>query len=162
MQRRILLLAIMTAALTQACAELNWRNWGVAPAAQPVVTAQKFVLIDAQGKAVAELGAAQGGSGLVLMDSAGQPRAALVLTSSGEPGLKLYDDKGVVRAALVVATDGRTGLVLYDGHDKNRAALATGRDGAPAMVLFDRDGRAVKLIAAPAGERRRERAVSGQ
>jgi hypothetical protein len=73
-------------------------------ARRPLGKASEFVLVDANDKPIAELGVAQEGSGLVLMDSLGNPRAALVLTQTGEPGLKLYDRASIVRAALMVAS----------------------------------------------------------
>jgi hypothetical protein len=144
---RCFLLAVIV--LTQGCAAANWENFGASSAPRDAIEARKFVLVDANDKAIAELGAAQGGSGLVLMDSAGKPRAALVLTKAGEPGLKLYDGSGVVRGALVVGNDGRSGLVLYDAEGRNRAALATSPEGAPALLLFDRNGRVMTHLPAP-------------
>jgi hypothetical protein len=131
-------------------------SWNPAPvsSAPETVEAQKFVLVDANGKALAELGAAHGGSGLVLLDAAGKPRAAMVLTSAGEPGLKLYDADGLVRAALMVGNDGRSGLALYDTNGKNRAALATDTAGAATLVLFDREGRVAALLPASARDAR--------
>ena len=144
---RCLLLAVMV--LTQGCAAAaNLKNFGASSAPRDVVEARKFVLVDANDKAIAELGAAQGGAGLVLTDSAGKPRAALVLTKSGEPGLKLYDGGGVVRAALVVGNDGRSGLAMYDAEGRNRAALATSQQGATALLLFDRNGRVTTQLPA--------------
>ena len=144
---RCLLLAAMV--LTQGCAGSNWENFGASSGPRDAVEARKFVLVDANDKAIAELGAAQGGSGLVLMDSAGKPRAALVLTKAGDPGLKLYDGGGVVRAALVVGNDGRSGLAMYDAEGRNRAALATSPQAAPALLLFDGDGRVTTQLPAP-------------
>jgi hypothetical protein len=146
MSRYFLLAAIV---LTQGCAATNWENFAASSAPRDTVAARKFVLVDASSKPIAELGAAQGGSGLILMDSAGKPRAALVLTAAGEPGFKLYDHEGVVRAALVVANDGRSGLALYDGRGKDRAALATSADGAPALLLFDHDGGTLTRLPVP-------------
>ncbi len=142
---RYLLVAMMT--LTQGCTASAWQNFATPPA-QQTVEARKFVLIDANGKPLAELGATREGSGLVLMDSTGKPRAALVVTGAGQPGLKLYDRSGVVRAALIVADDGHAGLALYDTASRNRAALATNPDGASALMLFDRDGRLVGVLPA--------------
>ncbi|HEY2107527.1 MAG TPA: hypothetical protein VGH29_17135 [Candidatus Binataceae bacterium] len=145
---RCLLLAVVV--LTQGCAAAGWENFGASPGPRDVVEARKFVLVDTNDKAIAELGAAPGGSGLVLMDSTGKPRAALVLTKAGEPGLKLYDGAGVVRAALVVGNDGRSGLALYDAGGGNSAALAASPQGAPALLFFDRGGRVITQLPASA------------
>jgi hypothetical protein len=151
---RWFLLALM--ALAQGCTPAASNTVAVPASPAEVVQARKFVLIGANGDPVAELGSSYGGAGLVLMDSTGQPRAALVLTASGEPGLKLYDQHGVVKAALMVGNDGRSGLAIYDTRGKDRAAFATDADGTPALVLFDNNGQVIDVLpAAPIKHRYR-------
>ncbi len=66
-------LLVMLVLLTPGCGAANWT--GPPPLPSPdTVEARKFVLVDAAGNPLAELGAAHGGSGLVLLDSAGKPR----------------------------------------------------------------------------------------
>ncbi len=154
MYRYFLLAAIV---LAQGCSAVDWQSFANSPP-QQTVEAHKIVLVDSNGKPIAELGAAPGGSGLVLMDSAGKPRAALIVTQTGEPGLKLYDRAGVVRAALVVANDGRSGLALYDARSKNRAALAANPEGSSALMLFDGDGRPTAVVPPPISGARGTRA----
>jgi hypothetical protein len=70
-----------------------------APAAT-VVRAQRFVLVDSEGRERAELGLVQGGPCLRLLDNDGKPRAALMLASDGSPQLSLKDGNSQVRAVL--------------------------------------------------------------
>jgi hypothetical protein len=139
-----LLLSIVL--LVSGCTAANWSNPPPVPSVPETVEARKFLLVDPNGKPLAELGAAHGGSGLVLLDAAGKPRAAMVLTSAGEPGVKLYDAGGVVRAALMVANDGRSGLAIYDSNGRDRVALATDATGTPTLVLLERDGRVAAVL----------------
>ena len=129
-----------------ACTSAAWNSLTAPAGPSEVVQTRKLVVVDGNGKPVAELGAAQEGSGLVLMDTEGKPRAAMVLTANGEPGLKLYDAAGEVRAALIVGNDGRAGLALYDARGKDRAALATDTEGNPALILLDRKGRVAAAV----------------
>lgn len=143
---------LAVASLAQGCAGAGWGNPAVTPtlsAPPQTIEARKLVLLDSRDKPVAALGAAEAGSGLVLMDEKGKPRAAMVLTGNGEPGLKLYDAKGVVRAALVVGNDGRSGLAMYDDKGQNRAVMATDADGKPALMFFDRNGAVLATVPGP-------------
>lgn len=117
--------------------------------APAMVMAQNFVLVDAQGRPLVQLSAASDGAGLVVLDQRGKPRAAVIVTKTGEPGIKLYDTNGAVRAAIEVSTDDQAGLALYDPKGHARAALVSKATGESSLVLLDETGKQVASLPAP-------------
>jgi hypothetical protein len=117
--------------------------------APAMVMAQNFVLVDATGKPLVELSAAPDGAGLLVLDQSGKPRAAVIVTKTGEPGIKLYDTHGAVRAAMVVSSDDQAGLALYDPKGNARAALVSKQTGESSLVLLDESGKQVASLPPP-------------
>jgi len=109
-----------------------------AQAAQQEVRAQRFVLVDDNGKVRAKLETSPDGPALWLYDEKGKPRVVLTALKEGSV-LNLYDEKGEPRAGLGL-TEGRPGLSLYDETGKTRAALDLTEDG-PSLHLWDKDGK---------------------
>ncbi len=70
-----------------------------------LLSAQRFLLLDAQGVTRAKLSCETDGVGLRLLDANERPRASLDVTSAG-PGLTLYDEAGRLRAVLQVGQEG--------------------------------------------------------
>lgn len=139
--------------------------------APEVIRAQRFELVDAEGKIRAVLSSDPDGrpgpdlvlfdykdeiraklalDGLELRDGKGHVRAAFVLRDS--PALMFVDEGGVPGAWLSVRNDGTTALELSDERARTRAVLGTTdlvttRTGAEtktavsSLVLFDKDGK---------------------
>jgi hypothetical protein len=72
-----------------------------------VIRAQRFLLVDEDGKTRAELAVEKGWSGLRLKDANGRVRALLVVEAEG-PILELRDKKGRARTTLSVGQRGQS------------------------------------------------------
>ena len=94
-----------------------------APAAEAakVLRAERFELVDSQGKVRVEWGVRQAGT--------------LVL--------RLYAKDGKTRTVLAVLPDGSPQLTLMDQDGKSRAAMAVGPDGSPELSLMDQNGKPI-------------------
>jgi hypothetical protein len=117
---------------------------GQAKAAAPVqavVRAQKFELVDRNGKERTVLALMDGQPVLALLDEKGLWRAALSLDSDGSPRLGLLDEKGKIRADLSLNPDGRPRLGLLDEKGKIRADLSLSPDHGPDLNLLDEKGK---------------------
>lgn len=91
-----------------------------------VLTAEKFVLVDAEGTV----------------------RATLGKTAEKPTGLQVYDANGSRRALLGVTDEGSTYLYFYGKDRRPRVSLATFWKGSPAFELRDAKGRIrVRLVA---------------
>lgn len=129
----------------------NWVLMGAPVWAQktcepaPVIRAERFEVVDKDGKLRATLGTGAAGAsglvlpdGLVLTDKNGQPRASLGLAADdGAPGLMLYDPGLRYRVALDVAPDGAPALALASKEGRTRAELILPTEGGPGLVLYD-------------------------
>jgi hypothetical protein len=130
--------------------------------APEMVMAQNFVLVDSDGRPLVQLSAAADGAGLVVLDQRGKPRAAMIVTKSGEPVIKLYDNNGAVRAAIVVSADDQAGLALYDPKGHARAALVSKASGESSLVLLDESGKQLASLPAAVPPPTSAPAVSGE
>ena len=90
-----------------------------------VIRAQRFELVDAQGRVRGEMSmSADGrGPGLMLSDEKGNPRAGLWLLPDGSPVLSLADEKCQPRAVFGMSSDGTPGLAMRDMGGIVRAEL---------------------------------------
>ncbi len=134
----------------------------------PVVRAQAFELVNAEGQTRAVLGTLDDLPLLGFADASGVQRAALLLDADGSPGLFLRDREAQVRAGFYVegdvpvlellhATDGNriearvddvgAHVTLHDRDDTIRAGLSMRESGEPALSLQDASG-AIRLSAA--------------
>lgn len=102
--------------------------------------AQKFILVDDNGKTRAALSVSQAGPGLGLLDANGVLRATLGV-NMGEPMLGLFDRNGEPCAGLTVSKEG-TGLSLADEHGKLRAVLGVTKAG-PELELYDENDKSL-------------------
>jgi hypothetical protein len=140
--RRVLIAALVAAGVTLVAA-----SWIGTPGkvlaengakAAHLVSANIFILEDANGKCRAMLSAFEDGPMLRLLDENSKTRVSLRLFKDG-PGLGLYDENGKPRALLEAFKDG-PGLGLADENGKTRASLSVSKDG-PALGLADENGR---------------------
>ena len=112
--------------------------------APEVIRAQRFELVDAEGRVRIEMsiaGLSGQAPGIRLLDEKGTGRAGLVLFRDGRPGLALSDEKGAVRAGLGLLRDGRPIMTLSDEKGEARAALSLLSDGSPILWLRDEKGK---------------------
>lgn len=108
-----------------------------------VVRAERFEVVDQNGKARVTLGADKDGSGLTLWDEKGTPHASLAATKNGS-GLVLHDEKGNVRAVLSAFWTG-PGLALADENGKLCAGLRADKDDQ-GLALHDEKGNLLQLL----------------
>ena len=114
-----------------------------------VVKAQKFELIDKEGKVRAALSVKDDGEpSLSLIDSDGTTRAEVFLVD-GCPVLAIRDKVGKTRAALTASPAGNAGLVLLDKDEKERASFGLDFDGSPKMEIRDKAGNKTKVLLPP-------------
>jgi hypothetical protein len=138
--------------------------------AAKVVRAERFEMVDSQGRVQATLGVKREGPGYVLVlhssgkvhvnqpvragrfevpDSEGKVCATLQMRDGRSPALTLYHWVGNDRHARVelylVEDDGtgRPELKLSDAEGRLRAGLGLGRDGSPFLGLFDKAGKEI-------------------
>ncbi len=121
---------------------------GAAAPKPKTVEAEKFVVLDEQGRKRAELGMSEENSvGLALSDKKGERRAALRLTRLGRPSLVLQDAHGDERAKLDLGVE--PSLTLSDKTGAVRLNLginiAKTRDlrETPSFRLFGAQGKVI-------------------
>jgi hypothetical protein len=139
-----------------------------------MVTAQKFMLVDARGKTrgtfdVTRKGVAQ----LAVFDGTGALRAGLGVGAEGAPALGIYGHDGKPRievgltrsvarvvlfdadarpqATLGVAPDGQSGLGLMDKAGNPRASMIVEPDGTPMLRLADEHRGRIGIDVTPDG-----------
>ena len=76
-----------------------------------------------------------------VVDKDGKRRAALALVK-GEPSLALFNQNGNPRAGLALVK-GEPILVLADENVKGRAILSLIPDGEPSLIFSDKDGETI-------------------
>jgi|WetSurMetagenome_2_1015567.scaffolds.fasta_scaffold54649_3 hypothetical protein len=95
---------------------------GLAQAQQQTVQAQKFELVDSQGKV----------------------RAALTTVESDNPALVFYDNNGKIRLLLRLREiEGYPFLALGDNNEKPLAYLKINPEGSGLLALLDRDNKVI-------------------
>ena len=100
-----------------------------------VVRAERFELVDSEGRVRAGLGVFNGMPGLLLYDANGTNRVELSVSDRGT-GLFLYDANETPRAKLLASDDG-SALGLFDTNGKHRAGLTVLAEIGPELYLWD-------------------------
>jgi len=116
----------------------------IASASVTTLTAQKIILVDANGHERGQLGVAQGGVGLALSDPTGKPRIAMIIDEGDHPGMTLYNTNGMPRASVQLSQNGDSGVALYDDTGRCHVAMAVSAVGVPSVTLFDQAGNVVR------------------
>ena len=101
----------------------------------PIVRANRFELVDENGKKRAELRADKDAVSLNLFDESGELRAGLGVLEEEGPALTLTNENGKPVAGLSVTEDGPK-LYLLDENDNIRVMLAVHEDGT-TLALSD-------------------------
>ncbi len=138
-------LTVIAVALVWLCLFSQAPKWGTPAEAAgqaksdvpDVIRAQRFELVDAQGRVRGALGMGRFGDtpGIRLYDAKGQARVVLNVHPSGDPSLTLLDDKGHLRVGL-----GCHHLTLYDEEGQWRAQLSLSHNDRAHLTLFDKRG----------------------
>ncbi len=117
------------------------------------VRAQRFVVVDSEGRERIGLSCVQGSPGIAVYDDKGKKRAILTLLSDGSCQFVLEDEAGRPRAQMVANASGDAGFNLYDDKMKARMHMEVGKDGVPVFALEDDKGRVrLGMSADPNGE----------
>jgi hypothetical protein len=93
-----------------------WAPWGGPATAEGQETKEYTIAVPpevfkmGQPQEVEELRARR----VLLVDSRGEPRASLQVSSTGSPSLELFGSSGRTQASLSVKGSGTPGLVFYD------------------------------------------------
>ncbi len=109
-----------------------------------VVTVQKLVVVDREGRARAELGVSEGGAPrLDLADREGRSIASVALTDEGGAEFRLNAKDGSPRARLALLGKGEPRLDFTMEQDgRSVASLGLSPDGWPDFRLSGKDGNA--------------------
>ncbi len=139
-----------------------------AAAAPKMITAQKFMLVDANGKTRGVFGlTSRGVAQVAVFDGSGALRAGLGVASNGGPSLGIFgkdgkaraevgingavsrivlsDSAGTAQASIGVAGDGQSGFALMDKQGNLRATMIVAPDGSPTLRLADQNRARVGL-----------------
>jgi len=120
-------------------AEIKLKGQGKGPTTN-IIKAQRFELVDAQGKACAVLSRrADGTPQLVLLDKKGSVSFGLELGPKGHPTMT-FTGEGAGQAVLAVWPDKTPGLVLSDKQGNVRGTFRLSPAGKPALIFADEKG----------------------
>lgn len=116
---------------------------GVIATSSKVIRAEKFELVDSQGRIQADINrGADGTVGLGVYDKNGQPRSFLGVTGEGIATLAFADDKGQPHIKVGVAPDTGIALLAFsDASGKNLLQLVIKPDVYTGLVLSDKEGK---------------------
>ena len=121
-----------------------------AAAAPRMITAQKFMLVDAKGNARGEFNVtSRGVAQLAVFDGTGTLRAGLGVGSDGAPALGIFGHDGKPRIEVGLANS-IARIMLYNATALPQATLGVAPDGQSGLDLLDKDGipRASIVVAA--------------
>lgn len=122
---------------------------GLAMPAPKTVQAERFDLLDSDGKIRVQIGAATGGvPSVALYDAHGKPRAILAIDNSGTPALILTDDATKATAMLAMDSKGGTTLSVTDGAAAQRLRVNVDAAGLSGISLFGKGGKNGVVISA--------------
>lgn len=108
-----------------------------APRAERVVVAERFVLVDDQGRRRAVVGVSTEGPGFYLLDETERPRVGLDM-ARGRPSLVFSDEHGRSHVRLAMTAEG-SALSLADADGRPRIGLDVS-SGRPDIHLLDEHG----------------------
>jgi hypothetical protein len=117
--------------------------------AQREVRAERFVLVDAQGKARAVLGGGGDWWGLPVLDRHGNARAALVLAPTDTPVLQLTDRTDHDWARTDIEVTGNPAMALRWKRGERRAVLSFLPSGKPSLEFVDEHDQHQRVVHAP-------------
>jgi len=112
---------------------------GMANPVPKTLSAEKFVVVDAEGNERAELSANSKSAALQFLNP-NQSRSIVIATGSQGNGVYLSDGNGKIRTGMLVGDDGVATISTMNG-DSETFALKDSRDGA-ALTFRDSGGHA--------------------
>jgi len=115
-----------------------------------VIRAQRFEVVDGEGRTRAALGCQEdGGASLVFTGKDGHLWATLGAARDGTSGLILYDGAGHERAVLGRSAEGESTLLLVGQEGTGSAGLAVGADSLPSLELDGEGGKGRAVLTWP-------------
>lgn len=111
------------------------------PKPTKIISAERFFLMDEDGRPRATLGTTAEGVSLVFMDESGNVRSSIT-----PGGLMVLDSKGKPRIMLVLKDDDTVRLELYDETEKRSAILMLTENGFPGLKLTDDNEKSSALL----------------
>ena len=106
-----------------------------------VITAEAFVLVDANGQSRGTFSLAEdGASQMTLQDRQGADRLRLTVRSEGSPGAAFVDSSGNRRIVLGLLPDETSTLVFADGGGSIRSVLGVSDGNRANLVFADKRG----------------------
>jgi hypothetical protein len=110
------------------------------PKDSKAVTAERFVVVDANGKERAQFGMHSGGEiALVIWNKDEHEVASLGIDKAGLPRLSFSNPKGKTLVSVGLMDEQSPVIVLYDKDEVRRMALAVKENGVTTMQLMDQN-----------------------
>ncbi|MBV8362053.1 MAG: hypothetical protein JO189_29590 [Deltaproteobacteria bacterium] len=102
------------------------------------VMAERFVLLDANGKQRGAIQVSEDGMAtLSLNDTNGRDRAELRVAGDGSAGLAFFDQNGRKLAVFGEGVDERSGIYIFGPEGMEKAGFGSLPTGASALALYD-------------------------
>ena len=144
-KRTVVLAAVVSLALSLAA------QAATEPKAAPVVRAERFELVDSEGKVRAALGVTPDDQmALTMFDREGTALMQLLLAGSengGKGGLALLDKEGQARVWIGFLPDDRSAVLVLGGNPGQPVGGLTMKpDGAVSLVLKGKEGRSEATV----------------
>lgn len=140
LERRNLVLGRLCLLLTAAVFALPLLAWSTRPAAEPEIRAERFVLVDADGKVRGLWQSGKSGHARFdLIDPQDRTRYSVTLEDD-EVTQVLRGADGRVRLGHAVDTGQHPHVVLNDGDGKPRLHLSVNHLGSPNLLCVAKDG----------------------
>lgn len=144
----VLVSSLVSTLLTLSVVAVASPQRAAAQGSPTVITAERFVLQDAEGNSRVLLQFGPDGEPVLAMrDREGQPRVRIGIRPDGGPFLNMHDPDFGRRVALAVGRDGEAQLVLREpgtaieaGDPRFRAGVFVTLDGLPSIELRNAEG----------------------
>ena len=109
---------------------------------EQIVTAEKFMVLDADGIPRGMFGLLADGAsvGMMFTDLGGTARMEVGVDPNGSPRVAVMDDQQRLRAEIGMSDDGSARIVLADPSEIARASLSVNNEGAAQLAFIGPDG----------------------
>src|SRR5579862_1777146 len=114
-------------------------NAGEAQDKKRVLQAERFELVNKDGKTAALLSVDEAQRPFLKLAKEGEGGAILAIEPDGSPAFRLLDPKGKTKLILTVAKDGSSFLGLSDANANLRVLIDAPESGSVGMKVFDRN-----------------------
>lgn len=101
------------------------------------VEAERFVMVDGEGKPRVVMQVTGGDAVIAMYDGSGADRTELRVDAAGRAVLGFFDEAGRKRVAIGENVKGKSGVGIYGPNGKQAAGLAISPNGEVSLTLLD-------------------------